>query len=224
VREIEEEARKARTHAPDTCIEASLPAESEDSPGETITVQASSAMAWKWDTARELFHRLEGADCPASAFVEALLAEYLSGAPPAALGNDAASLLVEDTTSLHVQGPGTPERQPPPLQPFVYKGLSQEEREKLRTQWQEVHQSLEGLSNRWEFLSHDPVHVKVTVAGAEEADGRELVRPPCGGQAVQRNHGPRAEGAVLPGTPAAHGEPALPLPGHDVLEPWSLHR
>jgi hypothetical protein len=56
------------------------------------------------------------------------------------------------------------------------QGYSQEEREKFRAQWQEVHQSLEELSNRWEFLSHDPVHVRVKVAGAEGADCRELMR------------------------------------------------
>ncbi len=184
VREIEEEAQKVKSHAPGTGGEAGLPAvgspaspaESEETPGETITVQASSALAWKWDTARELFHRLEGADCPASAFVEGILAEYLSGAPPAAMGNDTASLLLEDNTPLHVQAPGIPIVQPAPLQPLLHNGLSQEEREKLRVQWQEVHQSLEELSNRWDFLSHDPVHVKVKVAGAQEAHGRELVR------------------------------------------------
>jgi hypothetical protein len=103
-------------------------------------------------------------------------AEYLAGAPSAAMGNDTASGLLEETTFQPVKAPGTPERQPAPLKPLMVHGPSQGEREKFRAQWQEVHQSLEDLSNRWEFLSHDPVHVKVKVAGALGADGRELAR------------------------------------------------
>ncbi len=37
-----------------------------------------------------------------------------------------------------------------------------------------VHQSLEELSHRWEFLSHDPVHVQTCISGAEGLDARGL--------------------------------------------------
>jgi len=60
-----------------------------------------------------------------------------------------------------------------------------------------VHRSLEELSNRRDFLSHDPVLVKIALDDAPGADPRTLARPPCGGQAVQGDREAHSGNALL---------------------------
>jgi len=179
VREIEEEAQSAGAlaqAAAGTSPALHLPPGAEE-PGRTITVGVSPSLAWKWDTARELFHRLEGADCAPGAFVEALLAEFLSGALTGHADNTTSarptpSGAAHPDTPSPMGSPSTPGSALSPGAPWAGSGGTTVH--SWREEWQEVHRSLEELSNRWEFLSRDPVHVRVTVAEAHGAPGREL--------------------------------------------------
>ncbi|MDQ7827154.1 MAG: hypothetical protein RDV48_30430 [Candidatus Eremiobacteraeota bacterium] len=83
IREIEEEVKLFKAGAGETGIDSFVAGDDdeEDTGSLAVSARVPLSLAAKWDRALEVFHRMEEADLPSDAFVEALLGEFVSSAP-----------------------------------------------------------------------------------------------------------------------------------------------
>ncbi|MDQ7824964.1 MAG: hypothetical protein RDV48_19345 [Candidatus Eremiobacteraeota bacterium] len=108
IREIEEEVKRFKAGAEGSGINSFAAADDdeEDAGSLAVNVRVPFFVAAKWDRALEVFRRMEEADLPSDAFVEALLGEFAASAPLEDLGAQGTTVQSpEDSDS----GTGKPE-------------------------------------------------------------------------------------------------------------------